>query len=213
MTRRSLLQGAGTAFAALQFPLFSRGPSTPLLHIAHENHLLATESARGYSQVLASSMSKSVDGCSVVAGLRTLAEREGYLLADAVGEGRWLLIESDLCFATASESAYHRHLMRELFGLQLGLPVTSQDLNDLYVTYDWPVRCMVRHFGGGVAIEADDDDVIARAGGMPIAVRKTVGKGGIIYIGTPLGPLLTSGDREAIQLAHALGRALSAATY
>jgi hypothetical protein len=204
MTRRSLLQGAGLAFAAVQLPLLPRAESTPRLHIAHEDHLLATESARGYSQVLAASTGKSVERCSIVAGLRNLAKREGYLLADAVEKGRWLLIESGTSFATASESSYHRHLMRELFGLQIGLHAPSQDLKDLYVTYEWPTRCMVRHFGGAVGIEADDQNVIARAGRMPIAVRMTVGKGGIIYIGTPLGPVLPSGDRDAIELAWAL---------
>jgi hypothetical protein len=207
MTRRSLLQGAGFVFAASQFSLLSRTGSAPRLHIAHEDHLLATESALGYSQVLATTTGKSLKGCSIVAGLRNLRDREGYFLADAVGEGRWLLIESGLSFATPSESAYHRRFMRELFGLQIGLHVASQDLKDLYVTYEWPVCCMVRHFGGATPIEADGNDVIARAGGMPIAVRKEIGKGGIIYIGTPLGPLLPSGDREAIQLARALAEA------
>ncbi len=207
MTRRSLLQGAGFVFAASQFSLLSRTGSAPRLHIAHEDHLLATESALGYSQVLATTTGKSLKGCSIVAGLRNLRDREGYFLADAVGEGRWLLIESGLSFATPSECSDHGHFMRELFGLQIGPAVTPHDLSDLYVSYDWPICGMVRVFGGAAPIEADGNDVIARAGGMPIAVRKEIGKGGIIYIGTPLGPLLPSGDREAIELARALAEA------
>jgi hypothetical protein len=84
----------------------------------------------------------------------------------------------------------------ERHGIRLHEPQTIQ--GPAWVQFDWPISAMIRDFGrvspisGGV--------VIARLNGMPVAVRK----GPLVVLGSPLGPHVYSGDRDARALLTAL---------
>ena len=67
-----------------------------------------------------------------------------------------------------------------------------------WVKFHWPVPVMIRDFGRVCRVSGGS--VIARLGGRPVAVRK----GPLIVLGSPLGPSLYSGDREARQLLDSL---------
>ena len=74
-----------------------------------------------------------------------------------------------------------------------------------YVDYVWPVRAKIRDFSCVVPLStaasqtADGAawDVIGRAEGWAVAAKRKVGKGIVVFLGSPLGPALWSGDREA----------------
>jgi hypothetical protein len=95
-------------------------------------------------------------------------------------------------------------MMRDLFALELEPIVAYPQLDQHYVHYQWPVNRIFRHFSQITPVSAASNEIIARVGDIPVAVRKSIGRGGVVYIGTPLGPILTSHDREAQQLALAL---------
>jgi hypothetical protein len=67
-----------------------------------------------------------------------------------------------------------------------------------WIHFDWPISAMIRDFGrvspisGGV--------VIARLYDMPVAVRQ----GQLVVLGSPLGPHVYAGDRDACALLTAL---------
>ncbi len=74
-----------------------------------------------------------------------------------------------------------------------------------YVDYAWPVPAKVRDFSrvvplapaGSPAVGRPTYEVIGWADGRPMAARRAVGKGTLVFLGSPLGPALRSGDREA----------------
>ena len=74
-----------------------------------------------------------------------------------------------------------------------------------YVDYAWPVRAKVRDFSrvvplataGSLAVGRPASEVIGWADGRPMAARRAVGKGTLVFLGSALGPALRSGDREA----------------
>ncbi len=65
-----------------------------------------------------------------------------------------------------------------------------------YLSYTWPKACLIRSFGPAVALDANGDEVIARAGQVPIAVRRDR----LIILGSMFGPQLFAEDREAHEL-------------
>jgi hypothetical protein len=63
-----------------------------------------------------------------------------------------------------------------------------------WVRFNWPISVMIRDFGRASPISGGS--VIARLNDIPVAVRK----GPLIVLGSPLGPHLYAGDRDACAL-------------
>ena len=66
-----------------------------------------------------------------------------------------------------------------------------------YVAYRWPLQAHVRDFSRVIQVSAASGHEIAHWGEAPVAWRKKVGAGSLIFLGSPLGPALGSGDTEA----------------
>src|SRR5205807_8785254 len=74
-----------------------------------------------------------------------------------------------------------------------------------YVDYVWPIPTKVRDFSRAVPVSVRASlvttrsacEVIAWADGWPVAAKRKIGKGTLVFLGSPLGPALWSGDREA----------------
>ncbi len=73
-----------------------------------------------------------------------------------------------------------------------------------YVDFCWPVPTKVRDFTRVVPITAQAGEVIGWAEGLPIAMKRKVGRGRLIFLGSPLGPSLLAGDHEARRWLRAL---------
>src|SRR5262249_7067365 len=76
-----------------------------------------------------------------------------------------------------------------------------------YIDYDWPRETKVRDFSRVILVSAKSGDVIARVRGLPVALKRRVGEGTLIFLGSPMGPLLRAGDPEArswLQMATAI---------
>jgi hypothetical protein len=73
-----------------------------------------------------------------------------------------------------------------------------------YVDYRWPVRTKIREFAPTKLAPAPRDEVIATFLGQPIGLRRRVGDGTLVTLGSPLGPLFLSGDIDAARWLHAL---------
>jgi hypothetical protein len=118
--------------------------------------------------------------------------------------GSVILYESAAAFLGPEEFGFHKRVIRSVFGLSLHDPVRLWDSADShkqspYVDYHWPVVTKVRDFSRIVPVDPGDGETIAWFGDLPIAARRRIGKGTLVFLGSPLGPHLLSDDKEAIR--------------
>ena len=73
-----------------------------------------------------------------------------------------------------------------------------QCVDPAWVRFDWPVTAMIRDFGRFCPVSGGT--VIAWLGDIPVAVRR----GPLVVLGSPLGPSLYAGDRDAVRLVKGL---------
>ncbi len=186
------------------WPALDGVPAKPT--ILTEPHLLSEESGVHFQNMLS--------GCQVtphelliVPGAREMsAERAARLRSRAVG-GAWVILESGLCFAGDAKHREQTGLWENVFGLRFARPGR---VSELFVEYAWPVRQIVRGFGVGTLLESTEG-VIAWSGAKPVCCRRNLGKGGVIFLGSMLGPGLGAGEREAKNIARQLIAAMAAA--
>ncbi len=107
--------------------------------------------------------------------------------------GGAVLVESSVGFATENLAWLRR------WGIFVHEPITVS--GPAWVRFSWPISVMVRDFGRASRISGGT--VIARLNGLPVAVRK----GPLVVLGSPLGPHLYAGDRDARAWVEALSSA------
>lgn len=182
-----------------------------------ESSCLLRESFEGYEACVAAAGHKCAAGsasCGVDASL-VLAPAAALT---SVSEARWLwrraeagasvLVESGGMFLSPAEFCRHQSVVRSAFGLTVLPPVElwqQQDRGIPYVDFTWPVPARVRDFSRLVRLDPytagrhgnDSAMEIARVGGAAAGAKIRTGEGILTFLGSPLGPHLLSGDREA----------------
>jgi hypothetical protein len=142
-------------------------------------------------------------------------------LSGLVAAGTLLLLESGAAFVSPSEFAAQRRMLQGYFGLAVLPPVdlwagkfagnalftarrrsyAEQEPDNRqfvpYVNYVWPCNTKVRDFSRVVPVSAEMGDVIGRVGALPVALKRNMASGAIIFLGSLLGPALRAGDPEA----------------
>lgn len=131
-----------------------------------------------------------------------VSQGEAVRLRDFLECGSTVLFESGSAFSSPGEFSIQRSLIKEVLGLGLHSPIRLWDSADSfrrspYVDYRWPLAVKVRDFSRVVPLDAAGGDAIAWFHDLPVAARRRVGKGTLVFLGSPLGPHLLSGDREA----------------
>lgn len=66
-----------------------------------------------------------------------------------------------------------------------------------YVEYSWPVRALIREFQPVWVRAAAGYEVIGTFCGRAVALRRRVGRGTLVVLGSPIGPVLLAGDADA----------------
>jgi hypothetical protein len=143
---------------------------------------LAEESWRGYRRCLDFDSPTRV---VIVPAFQQLSREQWTALREESG---LVILESGLGFAGESEIARHAAGLETHFGIRIA--GRSQPSGLRYIRYRWPVEVLVREFGGAVCVEGE---AIAIVSGQVVAARR----GNVIYLGSPLGPLLLAGDPQA----------------
>lgn len=166
-------------------------------------------------------------GCGVDASLVLLpaaaltSSKEARSLRRCAEGGATVLVESGGMFLSPAEFSRHQSAVRSLFGFAALPPVElwpQQDRGIPYVDFTWPVPARVRDFSRMIPLAPlvpptagrrakNNGTVIARVGSAVAAVRIRTGKGILIFLGSPLGPHLLWGDREAWSWFRALAGA------
>jgi len=113
-------------------------------------------------------------------------------LSHHVQNGGWLIFESAAGFG--GFEAQREQLARH-FRLTIAPPVDlwAGGAPVPYVDYHWPVRTKVRDFSNVVPVHALAAEIIGTIGNIPVAARL----GRLVFLGSPVGPSLLAGDREA----------------
>jgi hypothetical protein len=235
LTRRRFLECATGALAMAALPraprsLARRGPSgessAACAIVDLEVECCIPESFAGYESALAQlgvrmprADARSVAGSAmvVIPGALRISPAVGAMIRRSLDDGATVLIESGAVFANAESAGFraHRETLREELGLDVASPLSlwprraSTD-GIPYVDYSWPVAARVRDFSRVVPLQSHDprDAIIARVREVPVASMRRTGSGNLVYLGSPLGPALRSGDADARQwLRELLGSA------
>jgi hypothetical protein len=170
--------------------------------ILAEPHLLSEESARGYRNLLATVEPRVP--IIIIPAVRQLSFGEAERLRDLAFGGARLILESGAAYAHSGEWRAQARVLDAVFGLNVREEITASTTEPAYLNYRCPERIMVRTFGAISPVHCSPGEQLAEHGGAPVAAKREVGQGCIVYLGSILGVGLLAQEREA----HAVGAAL-----
>ena len=131
-------------------------------------------------------------------------------IARQVRSGRLVIFESASGFAEAKALREQRAGLGATFGLTIEQPFTvwREGRRPSYLDLGWPVRARIRDFSFAVPVRGGE--AIGNLGGLPVAALQRAGEGALLFLGSPVGPALWSGDPQAhAWLSSVLAAALS----
>jgi hypothetical protein len=76
--------------------------------------------------------------------------------------------------------------------------------NGPYIAYQWPRPALVRTFETITPVDCSSRNIIAEFRGIPVCSKHAMGKGGLIFLGSLLGPGLLAEEPEAHTVLQAL---------
>jgi len=223
LSRRKFLRISSCASGCVAMPWLPSGwggeevpseqpvPSVDCLLLDLREDCSVPESLAGYEAALsevqlsyarAASVTERQCHWAVVPAATVLGVSSVEALSGFLESGGCLLLESGLGFVDYSASEVQRRLLRSHLGVQIEPPVNlwaaaGGHHHVPYVDYLWPVQTKVRDFSRVVPVSPRGGDVIAWIRGLPVALKQSVGKGTLVFLGSPLGPALLAGDGEA----------------
>ena len=161
------------------------------------------ESRAGFARALAGRDAAGVLVFPGAAGWDDTIERR-------VRGGRLVIFESASGFAEARALREQRAGLQDAFGLRIDYPVTvwGQGRRPSYLDLGWPVRAHIRDFSFAVPVRGGE--AVGWLGPLPVAALQRAGAGALLFLGSPVGPALGSGDPQAHDwLSSVLAAALS----
>jgi hypothetical protein len=166
--------------------------------------------------------SKRLCRIAIFPGLGSIDLALAETLSGLLETGTHVLLESGAGFLSPAEFAAHQEMLYRCFKIEVAAPFDlwseqsaedsfllrrpwshprKKDLDRLesvpYVSYSWPRETKVRDFSRAIPVLARETEVIAKAGALPVALKRRTAGGTLIFLGSPLGPALLSGDLQA----------------
>jgi len=225
ITRREFLgYTAGGAISVMGLPLPESTPTATRLRKLDKWRVLGTtrrpsipESALGYHAAIPVERQRfepweksAVSSCSLLIypSLLVINQTEAAFLTRCMNSGATVVIESGAGFMKHFAFRRHRRQLRERLQIPVAAPVDlwshGSRPSTPYVEYTWPRRATIRDFSRVVPPAEQPGEIIAWAGELPVAFKRRVGAGTLIYLGSPVGPALWAGDLEAKRWLHAV---------
>jgi hypothetical protein len=208
-SRRQLLERAFAIPIALR-SLERSVPCSPTLacRVISEPDSLSEESASGYRLMIERHRPRFpiAGDVLVFAAARNISKHRLLRLRSLVLNGMWLIWERSPFIDDPQQFIHEQQLFREIFGLRITRPRAAHygTGTTSYVQYHWPAPALVRAFTCVTPIECQGKEAIAHYEEKAVAAKKRIGRGGIIFLGSLLGPHLQAEDREASRLAAGL---------
>ena len=118
------------------------------------------------------------------------------IVAETRGGGL-VIFETGCAFTKAEAIEEQRAGLRGAFDLEIESPVElwTEGRRPRYLHLEWPVHAHVRDFSFVVPVRGGV--TVGRIGGLPVAALQRLGAGRLLFLGSPLGPALWSGDPQA----------------
>jgi hypothetical protein len=135
--------------------------------------------------------------------------------------GSVVVIESGAIFQDGPEFEDHRRLLRDDFSVGTEVPVAlceDQPQKQIsigvrgagefkrpgglplevlpYIDFLWPIQVKIRDFSRAIPVSVEGGEVVAISG-FSVAVRKCMGRGSVVFLGSPAGPSILAADSEA----------------
>jgi hypothetical protein len=205
-TRRELLLTLSSMPAAAAFLPRPSVCLPAVTGIFQEAHCLSEESARGYRKLL-DELGRDPGPAIILPANRELSYKTAGTLLERVRGGGLVILESGGAYSSAEEIRRQARILAGVFGIHVEEPVEVNAHEASYITYKCPQRILVRTFGAMTPVRCAPEERIAEFAGTAVAMRRSVGKGTIVYLGSILGVGLLAQEREARQVGHALLRA------
>ena len=210
-TRRTVLRGAiATSFFLGQ----NRGDSCSKWNILCEPTYLSQESAEGFRRVLTHQPERRDSGnrdVLILPAASAVTLDLAIELRQRCLRGAWVVWEMSPRHKTREAFNSQRKLLYGQFGISTGELVLLDEggahAGGMYVRYLWPGIMLARTFLAYLPV-ASDEGVIAYHSDHPVATVRQVGRGGIVFLGSMLGPNIYGEDREAKHLVLNILRAL-----
>ena len=211
--RRQILQKAlAIPFAMGSVPLTFASATRDLplgVLVLEDGSCLSRESAEGFRFLF---KDHPASGLLVATGLAKIAHKRAEELRSFANCGAWIIWESPAYFEGPEEARRQAQMLRGTFGITVDVPPSPESnarQTDLYVRYHWPVPHLIRKFGSVVRVAGEPCETVASYQGETVALKKRIGLGGVIFLGSMLGPQLKAEDREAHCFGAALVRSLA----
>ena len=206
VTRREFLTCAAATAAVLAVPgQRERASLGECAVLDLGEHCALRESLAGYRAALAGTRAIAGSVLIVPAALVIGGAAARRIVRHLEDEGT-LILESGATFARAASPAFRRHrdALRQLLALDVEppRPLARNGPRVPYVEFRWPTPTLVRDFSAVVPVAAHDGKWIARVDDMTVALARRQGRGMLIFLGSPIGPALWSGDAAARRWLH-----------
>lgn len=193
-TRRTVLKNA----LAFPFGASLGGFETPAsrCEIVSEPTCLSQESAQGFESVISEARSNLI----VLAAASAVTSAQANDLAARARAGAWVVWEASPSFPSSQLCERQFDLLRSEFGIVCGNQFSQS--GSQYVRYVWPHIALTRTFLACAPLADECEGVIAHYAAHAVAAKRALGRGGIVFLGSMLGPHLQAGDREAVLIAR-----------
>lgn len=224
LTRRDFLALAGTAaITRTEVPAWRPTPVSDAVCVVQDATCCLLESVTGYARAVAGldAVPATVSSNELVSIERprviivpasaNIPDRLGAMLLDRARAGTTVLIESGRAFLDVDAQRRGGGLPPS-FGVTVGRPIALWEGAAArhrvpYIDFLWPTHAKVRDFSRVVPLSAPAWQPVAEVQEIQVGIARRVGRGHLILLGSPLGPVLRAGDREAhTWLARVLGR-------
>ncbi len=149
-------------------------------------------------------------------------------VAELLESGATVLWESGAAFVGIRDFEQQQALTFEHFGISMERPIDvwsqsgsrrpsvgakNQSARSMraighervpYIAYRWPREAHVRDFSRVIPVSGTSGQAIAHWREIPVALSKHVGRGTLVFLGSPIGPALHAGDSDAASLLRSL---------
>jgi hypothetical protein len=202
-TRRKFLEQA--LFVPLATGLDTKPADIAGLEIISEPNCLSEESAAGFRSLIAAKRGckprSDIKNVILFCGTSKIDTPHAIGLRERATCGAWIIWECSPVCCNLQNFAKQRRILRDLFGIVLRepIPMSPDQLRKrgMYIRYRWPCEALIRTFSVVIPVACSDGEMIAHYGRMPIAIRRRIGRGGMVFLGSMLGPNIRAEELEA----------------
>ena len=194
MNRRAFLTYTAGVVAA---PALVDAPRRPRVEVLHLPDCCLGESLAGFRSVVPDMARATRRSVVIVPAAGEIPPAAVRAIVTSLQAGAIVLLESGAGFADTRVCCAQREILRDCFQVHVTAPTHLWPRRTPYIELTWPAPVKLRDFSRVIPLDQPTDQTIGFADGLPVALRRQIGRGIFIFVGSPLGPALWAGDPDA----------------